>query len=66
VKLSAEERKEKYLSLRFDDRTAGFMTMIEGLTASGHEDFMNSSVEEITGKKPQSLIEWVEENKSVW
>lgn len=42
------------------------MVSLENLTAAGSEAHINDLVEQVTGKKPRSVDQFIEENKAVW
>ena len=43
-----------------------FLTGIEVTSAGDAGERMNRDVEEVTGRKPMGLEEWVKEEKGVW
>lgn len=42
---------------------AGFLVWLEEQTSNGLEDSMSDHVEKVTGRPPQKLDDWIEENK---
>ena len=66
VKLSEEDSVKHYQALGMPDDVAKFMTSLEVKTANGGEHKMNDTVEQVTGRKPQTFDAWVQENKNVW
>ena len=55
-----------YQSTGIPEGVARFMASLEVMSANGAEDVMNDTVEQVTGRKPQTFDAWVQENKNVW
>jgi hypothetical protein len=67
VKLSPEDRlKQMTEKLKLPAQYAGFMVSLEKLGAAGSEDYMDDTVERMTGSKPLSFESFVEQNKHFW
>ncbi|KAK0630881.1 nucleoside-diphosphate-sugar epimerase family protein [Bombardia bombarda] len=65
VRLSPEERLEQLTGkLGFPEPYAKFQVFLEGVTAG--KDYVDDTVEKLTGQKPQSFDEFAEKNKLVW
>lgn len=45
---------------------AGFLCWLEDMTLNGLEDDMSDHVEKVTGRPPQKLGDWIEQNKTAW
>jgi len=68
-KVTGEQVVGVYMKLGMPQETAGFMSYLETLTASngpGSEKRMNDVVYRITGKRPKSIDEFIQENIKVW
>ena len=66
VKLSPEEKVQKYLDWHLPEHYAKLLTYLETMTAKGMEDRKNDDVERVTGRKATSFDEWLQENKHAW
>ncbi|KAM7219477.1 hypothetical protein V8F06_005211 [Rhypophila decipiens] len=66
INLTSEERHAGMVQFGIPADTATFMVWLEEQTAAGSETHMNDVVEKLTGKKPRSLDQFIEENKAVW
>lgn len=66
VRCSEQERIQQFMSMQMPQQLAQFVTSLEVLSANGAEDRMNDVVETVTGRPPQNLDAWVEENKTAW
>ena len=45
---------------------ATLLAMLENMSANGGEERVGHDVENLTGKVPQTLESWIEENKAKW
>ena len=66
VRISQDEITKRYLQYGLPDWAAGFMAYLEAATAKGMEERSGDAVKKVTGKEPQKLDEWIQENKAVW
>ena len=66
VKLSDEERIQKFMSLGMPQHSAKFLTSLEGMAADGLEERRNDAVERVIGRPPRTFDAFVQEYKTVW
>ncbi|KAG7290002.1 hypothetical protein NEMBOFW57_006381 [Staphylotrichum longicolle] len=67
VSLSPEDRlKQMTEELKLPAQYSGFMVALEKLGAAGSEEYMDDTVERMTGRKPLSFETFVEQNKHLW
>ncbi|KHN94883.1 nucleoside-diphosphate-sugar epimerase family protein [Metarhizium album ARSEF 1941] len=67
VNMSPEERLEHMTNtLKLPAQYAGFMVSLEKLAAGGAEDYMDDTVEKLTGRKPVDLDSFIKERKELW
>lgn len=67
VNLSPEDRLTQMTEkLKLPTPYAGFMVSLEKLAAQGSEDYMDDTVERMTGRKPLSFAAFAEQNKHLW
>ncbi|MBY0316053.1 MAG: SDR family oxidoreductase [Bdellovibrionales bacterium] len=64
--ISSESFQKGLVQAGLPQDYAEFLTMIFGFLKEGYSARTTSSVEEITGKKPRSLIQYINENKNSW
>ena len=66
VKLTEEQRIEKFLSFGMPEHYARFLTFLEGSVAKGEEERMNDAVERVTGRPPQDFASFAQQHETVW
>ncbi|KAF5127344.1 Agroclavine dehydrogenase [Metarhizium anisopliae] len=67
VNMSPEDRLHYMTStLKFPAPFAGFMVNLEKFAAGGGEDYMDDTVEKLTGSKPVDLDSFIKQKKPVW
>ena len=68
VKLSEQEKVQRFLDQGMPEHMARLLTMLEVKTAEGAESQVVSSdaIEKVTGRRAQTFDEWVGENRGVW
>ena len=66
VKLSAEDKVKKYMSIGLPEPSAQFMTSLETITADGLEERPEKDFAKVTGEKGETMDEWVAKNKEAW
>lgn len=66
VKLTEEQRTQKFLKFGMPEHYANFLTFLEASAARGEEERMNDAVERVTGRPPQKFDSFVQQNKAVW
>ncbi|KAM7183218.1 nucleoside-diphosphate-sugar epimerase [Naviculisporaceae sp. PSN 640] len=66
ISLPPKEREEQMIKFGLPAEGAAFMIHLENLTASGFETHMNDVIEQVTGQKPRTVDQFIEENKAVW
>ena len=64
--ISSESFKQGLIQAGLPKDYSEFLTMIFGFLKEGYSARTTSSVEEITGTKPRSLIQYINENKNSW
>lgn len=65
VKQSEEARVNKYQELGIPEHRAKLLSKLEVETSKGGNQ-INGDVERVTGKRPQDLDAWIQENLTVW
>lgn len=53
-------------TLKFPAPFAGFMVNLEKFAAGGGEDYMDDTVEKLTGSKPVDLDSFIKQKKPIW
>jgi festuclavine dehydrogenase len=66
VKLSEEEKVQRFMSAGMPEHYAKFLAGIEAGSAKGMEERENNAVERVTGKPAQRFDDWVQQNKTAW
>jgi hypothetical protein len=67
VRLTSGQLKERYLMDGLPAELADLLVSLDLETARGSEEQLRSeAVHELTGSLPQSLHDWVKENKVTW
>ncbi|EFY93694.1 hypothetical protein J3459_017857 [Metarhizium acridum] len=67
VSMSPEDRLHHMTStLKLPAPYAGFMVSLEKLAARGAEDYMDDTVEQLTGSKPVDLDSFINQRKPIW
>lgn len=66
IRSPPEEIANRYTKFGMPSEFAQFMVWLETSTAAGAEERMNDNVEKATGKSPQSLDNWLLDNKATW
>ncbi|KAL8717228.1 MAG: hypothetical protein Q9225_005513 [Loekoesia sp. 1 TL-2023] len=66
IKLSEEDKANKYQELGVPEYLAKFLAMLEALTAKGIIEQTNDDVQKVVGKPPRNLDTWIQENKTAW
>jgi len=57
---------QQYMKIGMPEEAAKFMTWLEVNTSKGDENRTDDAVERITGRRPQNLDAWIQENKAAW
>ena len=59
--------KMRYLSVGLSDYVTNIIVNLEEETSKGSEETLwNNTVQELTGKSPLTLEDWVNDHKSIW
>jgi festuclavine dehydrogenase len=66
VKLTEEQRIQKFLSFGMPEHYAKFLTFLEGSAAKGEEERMNDAVERVTGRPSQNFDSFAQQHKMEW
>jgi hypothetical protein len=67
VKLTPEKLKERYLAAGLPADIAELLVDLETQTAQGSEEkLQGDEVKKLTGNLPQSLNDWISDNKAIW
>lgn len=66
TEISPEELKRTLLGAGLAEDYVDFMNLIFGFLKQGYNARLTSSVQEITGSKPRSLTQYVEDHKNIW
>lgn len=66
VRLTEEERLQRYKSVGVPEDLAKFLTYLEVATAKGLAERLNGVVERVTGQPAQTFDAFAEENKAAW
>jgi hypothetical protein len=66
VKLTGDQRVQRFLGFGMPEHYANFLTFLETSAAKGAEERMNDAVEELTGRPPQTFGSFAQQNKLVW
>ncbi|OZJ04494.1 hypothetical protein BZG36_02663 [Bifiguratus adelaidae] len=66
VKLTDEQRTQRFMSYGLPEHYANFLTSLEVSAASGVEDRMNDAVERVTGRPSQKFDVFAQQHKTAW
>lgn len=66
MRLTKEQRVQKYQSIGLPEHLAEFVTSLELASADGLEERTNDVVERVTGRPATPFDVFVEENKALW
>lgn len=66
VKLTGDQRIQKYIEHGVSEDRARFLTYLELLSADNAENKTNDVVEKVTGRPGRTFDAFAEENKAAW
>lgn len=66
VKLTGDQRIQKYIEHGMPEEHARFLTFLELQSADGKEEKTNDVVEQVSGRPGQTFDAFAEENKAAW
>lgn len=66
VKLSEEQKVQRFLDLGMPEHLATFLASLEARSATGMEERSNDAVERVTGRPPMDFDAWVQQNKAAF
>jgi festuclavine dehydrogenase len=66
VNLAPEDMTMQFEAGGIPHDYAEMLTNLDVAISHGAEDAMNTVVEDITGRKPQALVDFVKNNREVW
>lgn len=64
VELTEEQRTQQFMGFGIPEFRAKLVTFLEVSSASGAENKMNDTVEQVTGRPPQNFDAFVQEHRS--
>jgi len=66
VKLSEEQKVQRFLDLGMPKHYAKFLAFLEARSATGMEERSNDAVQRVTGRPPMNFDAWVQQNKTAF